>query len=98
MSTSITSDPKTLPLPDDAVMAALYALATGKELVLNPETGQMAVVLGRGKAALIEGRHLDELFLRGWIEANDEVRTVTTTEKGMYWAKRWVEKENRRKS
>jgi hypothetical protein len=91
------ASPATLPLPDDEVMAAFLALATGQEMFLNPTTGEMLVVLSPGKAAFVEGWHLDELFLREWIEADDDTKVVRTTERGAYWLNRWL-KQNRRKS
>jgi nitrogen fixation protein FixH len=85
-----------LPLPSDATMAALLALCTGEAIVLNRDTGQVAVELSPGTRAVVAGEHLDALFDRGWIEADDETMTLTTTEKGGYWLRRWLDKQRRK--
>lgn len=86
----------TLPLPSDATMAALLALATGLEIVLHPTTGEVRVVLEPGLACVVEGEHLDALFARGWIEADDDAMTLTTTDRGAYWLARWIKKQPRK--
>lgn len=86
-----------LPPPSDATMAALLALCTGGSILLNRETGEVAVDLGGGKLAVIDGEHLDALFERRWIEADDDARTLTTTEKGGYWLRRWLDRRPRRR-
>ncbi len=78
------------PLPSHDTMAALLALATGQEMRVNPNNGHMLVVLEPGKFCYIEGEHLDELFARQWVTADDDTKIVAVTPKGSYWLKRWI--------
>lgn len=83
----------TPPLPSDDAMRTLLALSIAREMLIHPETGRMAVVLDDGRPCFVEGEALDELFARGWIEADDETKTLTRTEKGAYWLGRWLDRQ-----
>lgn len=93
----LTPTPTATAFPaSDEVMAALFVLATGDELLLEPDTGRMAVMVRPGEAAIITGDALDELMSRGWIAVHDETKLVELTEKGAYWLEKWTKAESRK--
>ena len=85
-----------LPTPDDATFAALDALTTGAFLDLDYEAGGVVVTLDTGATTVVGGEHLDALFARGWIVADDDALTVETTEAGGYWLDRWRARQKRK--
>jgi hypothetical protein len=86
------------PLPPDETMALLLALATGRELLLHAASGRMAVVLDEGKTVEVPGDVLDDLMSRGWVVPDDDEKVVATTETGVYWLRRWLDRQDAKPS